>query len=189
VTCIIRAAEPRDATALAELAARTFSDTYAEQNDPAHMAAHRARAFSPAIQAAEIADPAMRTLLAIEGDAMVGFAQVRRKDPPACVREPAAVELARIYVDRGAHGRGVAQALMGAARAAAVALGGRHLWLGVWERNPRAIAFYRKMEFRDVGATHFYVGPDRQDDRVFVLALGAEEADATRGPGDRPDPA
>ena len=50
--------------------------------------------------------------------------------------------------------------------------GAQHLWLAVWERNPRAIAFYGKCGFADVGDTEFYVGPDRQIDRVLVARVG-----------------
>ena len=88
------------------------------------------------------------------------------------------IELQRFYVDRPAHGTGVAQALMGAARQAAREFGGEHLWLGVWERNPRAIAFYTKAGFRDVGSTVFQVGPDRQTDRVLVAPLTVDGGDA-----------
>ncbi|MBT8107877.1 MAG: hypothetical protein KJP17_06555 [Gammaproteobacteria bacterium] len=52
--------------------------------------------------------------------------------------------------------------------------GGRHIWLGVWERNPRAIAFYRKMKFIDVGSQFYMVGPDRQLDRVLVASVSPE---------------
>jgi ribosomal protein S18 acetylase RimI-like enzyme len=48
----------------------------------------------------------------------------------------------------------------------------RTLWLGVWERNSRGIAFYHKCGFADVGGQTFVLGSDRQDDRVMALALG-----------------
>jgi ribosomal protein S18 acetylase RimI-like enzyme len=60
---------------------------------------------------------------------------------------------------------------MSAVHEAAREFGGRHIWLSVWERNPRAIAFYTKVGFVDVGSTDFYVGPDRQTDRVLVAAV------------------
>ena len=44
----------------------------------------------------------------------------------------------------------------------------RTLWLGVWERNERANAFYRKCNFVDVGAHVFMVGSDAQTDRILV---------------------
>jgi ribosomal protein S18 acetylase RimI-like enzyme len=60
---------------------------------------------------------------------------------------------------------------MDAARDAAREMGGRTIWLGVWEHNPRAISFYEKVGFRDAGAADFFVGPDRQTDRIMVIAL------------------
>lgn len=54
---------------------------------------------------------------------------------------------------------------------AARELGGRTLWLGVWERNPRAMAFYRKCGFRDAGSHQFVVGTDSQTDRIMVKQL------------------
>jgi ribosomal protein S18 acetylase RimI-like enzyme len=87
--------------------------------------------------------------------------------------------LYRFYVDRSAHGSGVAQQLMAAARAAAREFGGRHLWLSVWERNPRALSFYKKEDFVDVGSTDFYVGSDRQTDRVLLASLQPAVHDAT----------
>ena len=61
--------------------------------------------------------------------------------------------------------------IMDAARRAGLELGGRVMWLSVWEQNPRAIAFYAKVGFRDVGSADFHVGSDRQTDRILVTAL------------------
>ena len=46
-----------DAGLLAELGARTFSETFAADNSPADMAAYLASSFSEAQQAAELTDP------------------------------------------------------------------------------------------------------------------------------------
>lgn len=173
VECVIRRAVPADAEALAELAARTFRDTFEADNTPEDMAAHLARSYSPAAQLAEITSPDIVTLLAVCGEP-AGFAQLRRGPVPACVTSPRPVELWRLYVDRAWHGRGVAGRLMVTALGEAAATGASALWLGVWERNPRAIAFYRKSGFVDVGAHEFRLGADIQTDRVLVRALVGE---------------
>ena len=49
--------------------------------------------------------------------------------------------------------------------------GPRTLWLGVWERNPRAIAFYTKCGFVDVGEHAFVFGTDEQTDRVMARSV------------------
>jgi ribosomal protein S18 acetylase RimI-like enzyme len=65
---------------------------------------------------------------------------------------------------------------MAAAIEAAEAAGARTLWLGVWERNPRAIAFYRKAGFVDVGSQLFVVGTDPQTDRLMERSLASDAA-------------
>ena len=66
---------------------------------------------------------------------------------------------------------------MRAVHCAAEELQGRHIWLGVWEQNTRAIAFYKKELFVDVGTTYYMVGPDRQTDRVLVAAVQPRNLD------------
>jgi GNAT superfamily N-acetyltransferase len=172
---IIRSGVPADSAPLAEFAARTFADTFGAANDPAHLRAFLASAYGVEQQARELVDPDTVTLLATLDERLVAYAQVHRGAPPACVGAADAVELQRFYVDRSAHGRGVAQRLMHAVRASARELGARHLWLGVWERNPRAIAFYARCGYVDVGHKTFDVGGDRQTDRVMLLSLADQD--------------
>ena len=108
--------------------------------------------WRPDLQRAEILDAGLDTLLACDASgAIAGFAQLRVAHPPAGIAVHAPVELKRFYVDKPWHGQGLARTLMQAAEQAARARGARELWLGVWERNERAQAFYRKCGFRKVG--------------------------------------
>lgn len=166
----IRRAVPADAAPLSELAARVFSDTFAADTAPDDMAAFLARAYGERQQSAEIADPEMVTLVAEAGGSLVAYAQVRRNPPPECVTGEDPVEIVRFYVHHSWQGRGLARRLMAAARDAARELGGRSLWLGVWEKNGRAIAFYEKEGFRGVGMHDFWVGSDCQQDLVMATA-------------------
>ena len=167
----IRRATVADAVDVATIGARTFHETFAADNAPDDMAAHLAASFGVPQQTAELASADYVTLLAYVGATLVAFAQVRRKEPPACVEGPAPVELHRFYVDRQWHGRGVATPLMAASVDAVGALGGRTAWLSVWERNPRARAFYAKCGFRQTGTTQFWVGPDCQTDHVLERTI------------------
>jgi ribosomal protein S18 acetylase RimI-like enzyme len=168
----IRMATSTDAVRLSELAARTFSDAFAADNRPEDMAVYLAASFTVERQAAELADPEVTTLLAEIGSELAGYAQLRSGPAPEEVTDPAAHELVRFYVDRHHHGRGVAQSLMAAVLAAARERGARTLWLGVWERNLRAIAFYGKSGFVDVGSHEFWLGSDRQTDRLMARPIG-----------------
>jgi ribosomal protein S18 acetylase RimI-like enzyme len=168
----IRRAAAADAPVVAELALRTFMEAFAADNNPEDVAMYTAKVYGADQQAAEITDPRMITLLAEIGGVPAGYAQVRAGQPAQPVRDvPDVIEIARFYVDQPWHGRGVAQRLMDAVFEAARELGGRALWLGVWERNHRAMAFYRKRGFSDVGSHEFIVGTDRQTDRVMYRRL------------------
>ena len=140
----LRRGRPGDAAALAAFAARAFTEAFGADNRPEDLAAHLAKHFSVARQTAELTEPGRITILAGDDTALAAYAQLRWGTPPACVTVAPAVELQRFYVDRPWQGRGLAQRLMAAALGAARELGGRALWLSVWERNPRAIAFYAR---------------------------------------------
>lgn len=171
VAVTVRRAIPGDDTMLAGLAARTFSETFAADNRADDMAAYLAATFAPEIQRAEITDLANTYLIAEHEGAPAGFALVRESPAPPCVTGGAAAEVARFYVDRPWFGRGVARVLMDACIVEARVRGARTLWLGVWERNARAIAFYRKCGFRDAGSQTFRLGRDVQTDLVMTRSL------------------
>lgn len=156
---------------MAEFAAATFRDAFGAENNDADLALHLARSYGLAQQTAELAHPAITTLLAVADGALAGYAQLRPGLPPPCVTAARPIELWRFYVARPWQGRGVAQALMTAAIGAARERDAAVLWLGVWERNPRARAFYKKSGFVDVGSQTFLVGTDEQTDRVMELTL------------------
>jgi diamine N-acetyltransferase len=155
-----------DADRLSQFGSRMFEETFAPQNTPEDMRVYLASSFNEARQLGELEDPNTITLLAEDGATLIGYAQLHVGEPPSCVRDRHAIELVRFYVDRALHGRGVAHALMQAALQAASPRS-QTVWLGVWERNPRALAFYAKSGFVDVGQQVFVLGSDRQIDRVL----------------------
>ncbi len=167
----IRAATVADAGVVADLARRTFYDTFAATNNPDDMALHLAGAYGVDQQTRELASRDITTLLVEEGCDAIAYAQIRADHVPDCVTGPNPIELWRFYVDRAWHGRGVAQALMERVKAAAIERGAETLWLGVWEKNERARAFYAKCGFADAGQHIFLFGTDPQTDFVMAAPL------------------
>ena len=167
----IRRANPEDAGLLAELGARTFSETFAADNSPEDLAAYVAASFNPARQTAELNDPAITFFVAEVGGLAAGYAQLHAGEPAEGVEGPKPVELVRLYVSGGWLGRGVGEALMRACVDGACQAGHETIWLGVWERNGRAQAFYRKRDFRAVGEHVFQLGSDPQRDILMERAL------------------
>jgi diamine N-acetyltransferase len=173
MTVTIRPASISDAPALSRLGIATFSETFGVENAPENLARYLAEAFTPEQQAAEIADPAGVVLLAEHtgetGEAeLVGYAHLVHGPAPPAVTGAVPWELKRLYVARAWHGRRVAQSLMDGTIAAARARGAQTLWLGVWERNPRAVAFYAKYGFARVGEHTFLLGADPQTDWLLA---------------------
>lgn len=178
---LIRPGMPGDAAALAAFAERCFRDAFADQNNPSDLGLYITHAYGRPQQAAELQDPLVVTVLAESGGRLAGFAQLRPGATPDCVRAQRPIELWRFYVDRPWQGRGLAQALMSQVLAAARARDADAIWLGVWERNPRAQAFYRKCGFVDVGQQGFTLGTDSQTDRVMAQALTPAAGDLPGG--------
>jgi len=167
----VRRASAADAATLAALAERTFRDTFTEVNTPENMAAHAAASYGIDKQREEIESDRIRTLLVELDGVVAGYAQLRNGHRPDCVSAENAIELWRFYIDRNGIGRGLAQRLMQAVVVEAAEWNGRALWLGVWEHNRRAIAFYRKCGFIEVGAHVFRLGDDAQTDLIMQREL------------------
>ena len=164
-------ATPADAELLRDLGERTFVDAFGAMNTPENMRAYLAQAFSPARIAAELQEEGPRFLLAETDGQAAGYAKVAANEPPDCVRLRPTLEIVRFYVEQRFHGCGVAHALMEACLGEARAGAYRGMFLGVWQENPRAIAFYRKWGFEAVGGQIFQLGDDPQQDVVMERAL------------------
>lgn len=167
----IRRGIPGDAALLSNLGAETFVASFGAQNTPENLTKHLTKAFGDEVQQRELADPEVTYLIAEQDGRIAGYAQVREGGAPACITGPSPVEVLRFYVKEDFHGTGLAQALMDACADEARRRGGRTLWLGVWDQNPRAIRFYTKWGYEDVGGQTFMLGDDPQQDRVLSRSL------------------
>jgi diamine N-acetyltransferase len=168
---IIRYATPADAAMLAELGARTFADTFAKDNTPEDMANYLATAFNIEEMTIELNDPLIISFIAEIDSTPVGYAQLQQGEAPSCINSENAIELARIYVLQTSIGHGVGAALMQACLEEARRLQHPVIYLGVWEHNEVAKAFYHKWNFKKVGEHPFILGSDVQTDWLMQLEL------------------
>jgi diamine N-acetyltransferase len=167
----IRRGTIADAGLLSELGARTFCDTFAVDNTPEDLAEYVATSFSVAQQTAELEDPASTLLIAEVDGYPAGYAKLHDGEPEKGVEGHKPVELVRLYVSHNWLGRGIGEQLMRACIDEARQAGHETIWLGVWERNARAQAFYRKWNFREVGEHMFQLGSDLQRDLLMERSL------------------
>ncbi len=176
-----RPATAADAGPLAEAAADLFLQAYRGQMAEQVLADYVAANFSPEIQLAELANPAVATTVAIHRKKIIGYVQLwSGVEPPAGAT--ADLELRRIYLDRAWHGRGLGRMLLAEAADAARTIGAEAVWLGVFAENDKAIAFYLRNGFAQVGTTTFRMGPEVQQDLVLEAPVAALPQRAEGGP-------
>lgn len=167
----IRNALPQDSEMLAKLGEKTFTDSFARDNTPQNMAAYLAGAFGPGKQAKELDDPNSRYLIAESDAAVVGYARLQFGPAYEVVGGDRPAELARLYATKAWIGRGVGKSLMEACLETARKAGCDRIWLGVWENNRKAIAFYEGWGFVKVGEKVFQLGDDPQTDWLMEKHL------------------
>ena len=176
VTVNVRRAGGADAAALAELAEATFPLACPPGSTPEDIADFIATHLNAQRFAEYLADPQRVILVAEEDNTLNGYTMLVLGEPSdtdvaAAVTLLPTVELSKVYVRAGSHGRGVAAPLIAATIEAAAQTGAAGLWLGVNEQNARAVRFYEKSGFRIVGAKTFQLGARVENDFVMERAL------------------
>ena len=170
---LIRLATVEDVPVLCRLGAATFRETYRAISDPREVDDYADEHFTPDKVEAWFRKPCARTLLAFAGDAPVGYAHLRHARVPACVADRKAIELSRLYLLATAQGTGLGGALMAAAFAQAAELEAKTVWLGAYDRNAKALAFYARRGFTRVGTHEFEFGGQIYADPVLTRPVTA----------------
>jgi tRNA (guanine37-N1)-methyltransferase len=172
----VRRARIEDAGIASAVASETFEMACPPGTSPTAIAAFIAEHLSDARFADYLSQPQRTILLAdvdgeIAGYTMLIAGEPGDRDVADVVTARPTVELSKCYVRANFHGHGVARALMTASLEAAAESGVKSMWLGVNQKNARAIKFYEKSGFVKVGTKQFYVGDELHDDFVLQRSL------------------
>lgn len=167
----IRKAVAADAPKLSELGRQTFFETFAKDNTPEDMSAYLEQNYAPEKQLSEISDTNRIIEIAWVGSEAVGFSHMFIGAPPDCLTKKKSIELSKLYILSSYIGKGLGRNLMQNCIEKAKALGFESMWLGVWEKNERALAFYKSFGFERVGEHIFVVGTDNQIDYLLEKLL------------------
>jgi diamine N-acetyltransferase len=160
-----------DIDTLVKISVKTFRDTFAEANTKEDMKLYIANAFSRDQLINEINDPASTFILALDGETVVGYAKLKAEKNRSELNGDDGLEIERIYTLREYLGKKVGKLLMQTCLDIASERGYKLVWLGVWEYNPRAIAFYEKWGFKKFGSHSFLLGNDLQTDLLMKKKL------------------
>lgn len=167
-----RDASEADAPILAELFARSFTDTFGHLYAPEDLAAFLGQ-LDEAGWREELADPALAVRLAEAEGAPVAFAKVGTITLPVQPSLPA-TELRQLYVLKEWQGAGIAHELMRWGLERARQIGAREIYLSVYIDNHRARRFYERYGFDYCGTYGFRVGNQIDEDLIMRRPLEEE---------------
>lgn len=166
-----RDARLQDAAALADIGRETFSETFGDLYPAADLRRYLDETYSLDRMTTDILDPEVEVRIALSGRKMLAYCKIGPCKLPVDTGPDPALELHRVYVYHEAQGVGVGRILLAWAIERARQRGARSLYLGVWQSNARAIAFYESRGFRTVGAYKFRVGETLDDEFIMRLEL------------------
>lgn len=161
---IIRFATEKDAELIADLSRRTFYESFAEHNTKENMDKFMTEQFTTQKLIDEVKHPWNIFFLAYAGKKPVGYGKMREGTVPPDLRNKSCIEIARIYSVQPEIGKGIGKKLMETCHEVAGKKNKKILWLGVWEKNQRAIDFYTRWGFKKFGEQNFILGDDVQRD-------------------------
>lgn len=166
----IREVKASDLKELHRFAKACFVDTYASQNTPENMSLYLKEEFSEERILQLLNNPEIKFFFALSEEKIIGYLQVNWGKAQGEKLE-SSIEIGRIYVDRGFQGRKIGKLLLEQAKESGKALGLKWLWLGVWEKNIKAMDFYRKNGFEIFDQHLFKLGTDEQLDWMMRINL------------------
>lgn len=160
-----------DLRLLQEISYETFNDTFKHQNSPENMNAYLERAFNLNQLEKELSNISSQFFFAYFNNEVAGYLKVNTNDAQSEEIGDESLEIERIYIKSKFQKHGLGKYLINKAMEIAVKENKRKIWLGVWEKNENAIAFYKKMGFDQTEAHSFYMGDEEQMDFIMTKTL------------------
>ena len=152
---------------LCALSLSTFIDTFSKQNNPNDMEAYLKKAFNEAQLKSELDNPDSYFYFLKNEDKTIGYLKLNVKKAQTDQVLDNALEIERIYIIQSHQSQGFGSILMDFAIEEAKRKNLMCIWLGVWEKNEKAITFYKHYGF-EVFADHpFKLGGDLQRDLLM----------------------
>ena len=168
---IIREATIEDARLIADISHQSFYETFAAHNSKEDMDKFLKQQFTKGKLIMEVGNKENIFFLAYDDGEIAGYVKIRDERVPLSMGNVNALEIARIYAMKNHIGKGVGSLLMQSCIGIAKQRNKEWLWLGVWEKNERAIDFYAKWGFEKFDETDFLLGDDLQRDWLMKKRL------------------
>jgi diamine N-acetyltransferase len=171
MTVEIRKCTLDDLHLLREISIETFNDTFQDQNSPENMLAYLENAFNVKQLKIELSNTSSEFYFIYSNDELAGYLKINMSDAQSEEMGEEALEIERIYIRKQFQKHGFGKYLLNKAIEIAIKHSKREVWLGVWEKNENAIAFYKKIGFVQTGSHSFYMGTEEQVDLIMTKML------------------
>ncbi|RAS89372.1 GNAT family N-acetyltransferase [Priestia endophytica] len=160
-----------DLRKLQEISYETFNETFKHQNSPENMEAYLEKAFNLEQVEKELSNTSSHFFFVYVDNEIVGYLKVNTDDAQSEEMGDESLEIERIYIKNNFQKHGIGKYLFNKAIEMAMEHNKKKIWLGVWEKNENALAFYKKMGFVQTGVHSFYMGDEKQVDFIMVKTL------------------
>lgn len=160
-----------DLNQLQKISYETFYETFKDQNSPENMEAYLERAFNLKQLENELSNIFSQFFFVYLNNEVAGYLKVNTNDAQSEKMDDESLEIERIYIQKKFQKHGLGKVLLNKAIEIAKESNKNKIWLGVWEKNENAIAFYKKMEFVQTGTHSFYMGDEEQLDFIMTKTL------------------
>lgn len=157
----------KDIDALREFSYRTFFETFAHMNTSDDMQTYLNKAFEIEKLRAELLDVNSSFYFLYCDEKLAGYLKLNEASAQTDINERTSLEIERIYVSKDFQGKGLGCYLMDRAISIANLRKKAYIWLGVWEKNEKALRFYKKNGFYKIGTHSFFMGDDEQTDYIM----------------------
>jgi diamine N-acetyltransferase len=171
MTITIKKCTLEDLHTLQEIGYETFNETFKHQNSPENMNAYLDRAFNLEQLEKELSTISSQFFFVYFNHEVAGYLKVNTNDAQSEEMGDETLEIERIYIKNQFQKHGLGKFLFNKAMKMALEGNKKKIWLGVWEKNENAIAFYKKMGFIQTGAHSFYMGDEEQIDLIMTKTL------------------
>ncbi|AUD14530.1 MULTISPECIES: GNAT family N-acetyltransferase [unclassified Planococcus (in: firmicutes)] len=167
----LRKCTTNDLQELQDISILTYKETFDEHNSEENMNAYLEAAYNKPKLERELATPSSHFYFAMVDNEVAGYLKINTDEAQTEPMGSEALEVERIYIKKKFQKNGAGKVLMNQAFEMAERLGKNKIWLGVWEHNNNARAFYEKKGFVETGSHSFFMGDDEQTDLILTKTL------------------
>jgi len=171
MTINIKKCNVEDLPKLLEISYETFNETFKNQNSPENIKAYLERAFNLKQLEKELSNISSQFFFVYLNNEVAGYLKININDAQSEEMSDESLEIERIYIKRKFQKHGLGMYLLNKTIEIAMEFNKKKIWLGVWEKNENAIAFYEKMGFVQTGSHSFYMGNEEQVDFIMTKIL------------------